>query len=63
METQNGNSCKLNVCSIDVHKGSFAKFLNSRKPLEYKKIVSTNCFADSNEKDITTAKKIFNPKP
>ena len=42
METQNGNTCKCDVCSIDVHRASIAKHLKRKKHLDKEKVSRSN---------------------
>ena len=57
------NSCKCEICNVDVHRASYAKHLRSRTHLENKKqnemIIPEWLFQEPVENKI---KKIYNPK-
>ena len=57
------NSCKCDICNVNVHRASYVKHLKSKKHLEYEKrsdmIITKTLFKEPLEKKI---KKIYNLK-
>ena len=54
------NSRKCEICNIDVHKASYAKYLKGKKHLENEIIIPEWLFHEPIENEI---EKIYNPKP